>query len=309
MEPRVNPGVFLQEFSNQAASFCLNLNGTIDLDRLPAFRGGTAAVHRGTCCQNGSLVAVKKMFTNMTDVQTIKRVLWEMHVWSKLYHENVLALMGTTTDFDDTVSLVSQWMEKGNAHDYVQDKAIDPRPLIVDIAHGLCYLHNHPKGQIIHGDLKGQNVLISDRGRALLADFGYTRMTHTSLNITVSSPKGCTPNWASPEIMKGECSSAESDVWAFGMTALELFTRKAPFAHLGIVAVFAKILTGSLPERPSKDSTYSRMTDDWWGVCLECWKQDPSSRPSALQFLLKVETMVHAPFFRESRPSPDCSSI
>lgn len=64
-------------------------------------------------------------------------------------------------------------MSLGNAHDYVQDTTIDPRPLvcylqnifyavvhaiviqIVDIAHGLFYLHNHTLGPIIHGDLKG----------------------------------------------------------------------------------------------------------------------------------------------------------
>ena len=64
-------------------------------------------------------------------------------------------------------------MSLGNAHDYVQDTTIDPRPLvcylrhdfyavvyaiviqILDIAHGLCYLHNHALGPIIHGDLKG----------------------------------------------------------------------------------------------------------------------------------------------------------
>ena len=76
----------------------------------------------------------------------------------------------TTTKFDWTVSIVSPWMENGNAHDYVQDEAIDPCPLvsvhhrggiylnttqIVGIAKGLHYLHNHKPNPIFHGDMKG----------------------------------------------------------------------------------------------------------------------------------------------------------
>ena len=54
----------------------------------------------------------------------------EAHVWSKLRHRNVLQVVGFTTKFDHTISLVSPWMERGNARDYVQNVNIDPRPLV-----------------------------------------------------------------------------------------------------------------------------------------------------------------------------------
>ena len=57
-------------------------------------------------------------------------IVREVHAWSKLCHKNVLSLLGITTEFDRTISLVSVWMENGNAHDYVQDKEVDPRPLV-----------------------------------------------------------------------------------------------------------------------------------------------------------------------------------
>ena len=60
----------------------------------------------------------------------LQRFLQEVHVWSKLSHENVLPLLGITTKFDLTVSIVSPWMERGNAREYVQNKAVDPRPLV-----------------------------------------------------------------------------------------------------------------------------------------------------------------------------------
>ncbi|KAG6332173.1 hypothetical protein ID866_6912 [Astraeus odoratus] len=238
------------------------------------------------------------------DLTSIQKVLREAHIWSKLSHANVLPLMGITTDFDKTLSIVSQWMAAGNAHDYVQDKDVDPRPLIVDVARGLYYLHNHSKGPIVHGDLKGPNVLISDKGHALLTDFGYTYMQNSSLNMSVGLPRGCSPNWMSQEIAESwgtevECpASVKSDIWAFGMTALELFTREVPFSSFKSVTSVAIRITKGPPNRPSMDSTCRRMTDDWWNACFECWKKDPSSRPPTSQLLRGIEeTMVCAPFF------------
>ena len=59
-----------------------------------------------------------------------RRLLKEVHLWSKVTHKNVLPLIGITTEFDLTVSTVSPWMKKGNARDFVRSKSVDPRPLV-----------------------------------------------------------------------------------------------------------------------------------------------------------------------------------
>jgi len=53
-----------------------------------------------------------------------------VHAWSKLDHANILPLIGITTQFELTVSIVSPWAENGNARDYVRDKSVDPCPLV-----------------------------------------------------------------------------------------------------------------------------------------------------------------------------------
>ena len=103
-----------------------------------------------------------------------QKFLKEVHVWSKLDRANVHPLLGITTEFELTVSIVSPWMGNGNAHEYVQNKAVDPRPLvsahiqrysdlntaqIEGIAEGLHYLHNHEPHPIFHGDLKGVGLV------------------------------------------------------------------------------------------------------------------------------------------------------
>ncbi|KIM61201.1 hypothetical protein SCLCIDRAFT_50108, partial [Scleroderma citrinum Foug A] len=122
----------------------------------------------------------------------------QMRIWSKLRHDHVLPLLGITTDFDRTVSFVTPWMAKGHGYNYVQDKAIDPRPLILGIAQGLQYLHSHTSGAIVHGNVKGSNALISNDGQALLHDFHSSLLRSSSL---VSGPHGGTLNWMAPEIL------------------------------------------------------------------------------------------------------------
>ncbi|KIO04999.1 hypothetical protein M404DRAFT_949063 [Pisolithus tinctorius Marx 270] len=152
-------------------------------------------------------------------------MLDEAHTWWQLRHSNVLSILGITTDFDGTVSLVSPWMDGGSAHAYVQNANRDPRPLIKDIALGLRYLHKHPKGKIIHGDLKGDNVLITSDGRAVLTDFGLSVLENSSFSMTVSREFGGTLRWMAPELVGTLGSNdpnftLEGDIWAFGMTML-----------------------------------------------------------------------------------------
>ncbi|KIM61181.1 hypothetical protein SCLCIDRAFT_49614, partial [Scleroderma citrinum Foug A] len=121
----------------------------------------------------------------------------EVYVWSKLKHINVAELLGITTAFDHTISIVSPLMSNGNTFDYVQNPDNDPRPLILGIANGLHYLHTFEKRPIVHGDVKGLNVLISGEGQALLTDFRPSFLTNSSFSM---STPGTSP-WMAPEML------------------------------------------------------------------------------------------------------------
>lgn len=189
-QPSVDLGIVLEELSRRASRYCINLNKLVDRDeRFTARHGSSALVYRGTLRPRGSKVAIKtfRLGPSNDAVPALKRVFQELHLWSKLSHENIVPLLGITTIFDFTVSIVSEWMGKGDAHSYIQNRSIDPRPLLVGIACGLNYLHCHP---IFHGDLKGTNVLISDDGRALLCDFGLSFLVTSTFSMTVECRRG-----------------------------------------------------------------------------------------------------------------------
>ncbi|KIM68386.1 hypothetical protein SCLCIDRAFT_39501, partial [Scleroderma citrinum Foug A] len=129
-------------------------------------------------------------------------ILREVHLWSKLRHESIVRMLGISTEFGSTISIVSDWLEMGDAHTYVQNMENDPRPLLADIASGLDYLHSHASGPIIHGDLKGLNVLVSNDRRGLLSDFGYSAITKSTFSMQIDSPcQGGSLPWMAPELL------------------------------------------------------------------------------------------------------------
>ncbi|KAG6329782.1 hypothetical protein ID866_9307 [Astraeus odoratus] len=135
------------------------------------------------------------------------------------------------------------------------NKAVD----IQDIADGLQYLHNQ---EILHGDLRGRNVLISEDGHALLADYGLSTLIETSFDTTAAVPIHPTVRWIAPEQIDNDGKvTIQGDVWAFGMTALELFTRRPPYYDIPDTrSVILRILDRP-PSRPSDESACFRMTD------------------------------------------------
>ncbi|KAI6124874.1 WD40-repeat-containing domain protein [Pisolithus croceorrhizus] len=185
-------------------------------------------------------------------------------------------------------------MALGDSHSYVQKVENDPRPLLMDIASGLYYLHSHSLGPIFHGDLKGLNVLVSNDRRALLSDFGLSTLQKSTFSMTVVSPRGGSYPWMAPELLDSYNASTEGDVWAFGMTVLELFTRLMPFPDCPrFENVMYRLITKQLPSRPSEESTLSRMTDAWWEICTSCWRYEPSSRPSMKEIMEKVKSATY----------------
>lgn len=283
----------LRQFAEHASRYSINLNGQVSRGTRASLNGGNAIVHQGTLQPDGTRVAIKTPRGGPpSDDCTIARVLKEVHLCSKLCHPNVISVLGITTEFEQTVSIVSLWMERGDARDYVQNMAIDPCPLILDIAQGLQYLHTRQDGAVFHGDLKSANVLISDDGRALLADFGLSFLVDSTFSIPHSDNAGWSLYWTAPEILDGGEKSAAGDIWSFGMTLLELFTRQKPFHQFNSSkTVTARILHYKTPDRPSDEETCSRLTDEWWAICQECWNPEPSSRPT-ITHVLEVITNI-----------------
>ncbi|KAH8112908.1 kinase-like domain-containing protein [Phellopilus nigrolimitatus] len=218
-----------------------------------------------------------------------QRLVREVRAWSKLYHRNVLQLLGFTYGFDTAssrlASLVSPWMPNGTATRYLRNCSSSERiRVLTSVADGLCYLHRH---DVVHGDLKGDNILIDERREPHLADFGLskllTEVNGDAFGVTQTASFLGSVRWMARELFDFAVepvpsSTCESDVWAFGMTMIELFTGAPPYHHLrSDPQVIIQVHAGILPNRPAEHTGFD---DDLWDLCMDCWAANPKLRPS-----------------------------
>ncbi|KIJ29006.1 hypothetical protein M422DRAFT_189057, partial [Sphaerobolus stellatus SS14] len=218
----------------------------------------------------------------------------EYVIWQALRHPNILPLLEFLNNFmEDTLpdvpALVSPWMGKGTLVNYLehhpQESKID---MLLEVAKGLNYLHSQ---NIVHGDIRGGNILVSTEGIPCLTDFGLSRLLNKTRGLTTTSELAGSVRWMAPELllnMTDQKPKMSSDIWAFGMTILEIMTGTRPFAKIGPdPAVFRAIMVGMLPERPE-------ISEEIWQLCSLCWTHEATSRPDASQLLhlLRLERLL-----------------
>ncbi|KDQ10757.1 hypothetical protein BOTBODRAFT_115314 [Botryobasidium botryosum FD-172 SS1] len=241
----------------------------------------------------------------------IKRLVREAKVWSHLSHPNILPFIGSCT-LNSMSFLVSPWMENGHALEFVQKHPeTNCLQLLTQVARGLEYLHTF-EPPVIHGDLRGPNILISELGNACIADFGLSE-----LNIEDYDPKYSTlwltaghPRWQAPETIQAATDedarrNVATDVFAFGRVMLEIFTKNIPFSYIRDVAVVLLVVKGEFPERPRDDGTEDRgLSDDMWELMLSCWNIKPSQRPDAKSIVARLNAALETRSGRDSPPRP-----
>jgi serine/threonine protein kinase len=132
------------------------------------------------------------------------------------------------------------------------------RAYAADVARGLAYLHGE---SMVHGDVKGRNVVIGADGWAKLADFGCARM------VGSAAPIGGTPAFMAPEVARGEEQGPAADVWALGCTVIEMATGRAPWSGVDdvIAAVHLIGYTDAVPDSPER---FSAEAKDFLDKCL-----------------------------------------
>lgn len=151
--------------------------------------------------------------------------------------------------------------------------------LIFGVAQGLSHLHSR-EYPVVHGDIRGGNILISDAGVSCIIDFGLSSVLSAELELIPSTKGAGSIRWMAPELLDGCESTRETDVWAFAMTLLELLTEKPPYSDLvNDVAVLRYIDKGYIPCRPPTNEA-QHLNDFLWSLCRLCWSVNATERPS-----------------------------
>ncbi|KAK0219351.1 kinase-like domain-containing protein [Armillaria nabsnona] len=231
----------------------------------------------------GVKVAVKqaRIFTSDHNIRKVLRqVRREAIIWRQCNHPNVLPFYGIFRDSaPSTYCLVSPFLDNGTLRQYM-NKTVEPdrHKLALDITCGMDYLHTL---SIVHADLKGDNVLITDDCRAVIADFGISFvMGVTTFATSTSSHKGGTIRWEAPEVLSGSPNSFPADVYSLGCVYFEVFDGTIPWSNLRDGAVIKTVIVEKKhPPRP-RELPQTGICDLWWQLMVKCWAHEPSDRPT-----------------------------
>ncbi|QRV91868.1 Tyrosine kinase specific for activated [Ceratobasidium sp. AG-Ba] len=236
-------------------------------------------------------VAVKCL--RQHDPKHVKRTTRELNVWSKLKHKNVLGLSGMAL-FQGCLAMVSPWMAYGSVNSVLRKwPEMNRLPWCLQLARAIEYLHEE---NVVHGDIKGDNLVMDQDGTIKLTDFGLSIMDEAVFQFSQTDPGGGTTRWMAPELFgDGPQRSRETDIYAMGMTILEIITGDVPFreiksGHSIIWAVRQERRTPQVPELEHNSASGQDMI--LLGVLKWCWKYNPAERPTARQVAYMLQGLV-----------------
>ena len=187
--------------------------------------GAFGKVYKGQRKCTNQIVAIKKIMKKGKKEKELKNLRQEIDILHRLYHENIVQFLDSFETHSE-FCLVTE-LATGQLYEIIQEDKKLPENQIKDIAlqlsSALFYLHSN---NIIHRDIKPQNILISAGGIIKVCDFGFARAIDNKTMIT--SIKG-TPLYMAPELLKEYPYNKKADLWSLGVILYELFVGQPPF--------------------------------------------------------------------------------
>ncbi|MCD9637883.1 hypothetical protein HAX54_021424 [Datura stramonium] len=271
-------------------------------------RGAFGTVFKGTLADNQKVVAVKRL-ENVSDTEH-KEFQTEMEVIGKTHHRNLIRLLGYCQDGSKRL-LVYEYMNNGSLADilFTQEKQltwIERINIVRDIARGLGYLHEECETQIIHCDIKPQNILMDAQFLAKISDFGLAKLLKQDQTRTYTGIRG-TKGYVAPEWYRKFPVTVKADVYSFGIVLFELICQRKAVdwslpADEAILEewVYDCLKVNELGKLVGTEEVDSIQLERMVKVGIWCIQDEPSLRPSMKKVLLMLEGTVEIP----TPPSP-----
>jgi serine/threonine-protein kinase len=207
-------------------------------------RGSMGVVYEGYDPIIGRTVAIKTMLTQALAPQEFQeykeRFQREARAAGKLSHPNII----TVYDFGEDAGVLYLAMEflVGKSLDkIVEEQGVLPIETILPIYDQICSALDHAhQNKIVHRDIKPANIMVLQNGLVKVTDFGIAKMI--GLGMTQAGQVLGTPNYMSPEQVKGRQIDGRSDIFSLGVILYELVTGEKPFGGRNITTVIYKII-------------------------------------------------------------------
>jgi eukaryotic-like serine/threonine-protein kinase len=261
-------------------------------------RGGLGVVYLAVRAdkQFDKQVAIKLIKRGLDTDETLRRFRREWQILATLEHPNIARLIDVGATEDGLPYLVMEYVEGEPIADYCELHALSLRQrleLFRVVCAAVTYAHQH---LVVHRDIKPSNILVTAEGEPKLLDFGIGKLLDSSDEVaalpTLTVVPVLTPEYASPEHVRGETITTASDIYSLGVLLYELLSGNRPYRiKTRRPDEIARAVTDTEPAAPSSVVTdqYSEfrkfLKGDLDNIVLMAMRKEPQRRyASAAQF-------------------------
>jgi eukaryotic-like serine/threonine-protein kinase len=269
--------------------------------------GGMSYVYRAEEIETGRIVALKILLPRLSrDPASVERLRREATIAMRLDHPNVCPILRLGETPDRLIYLVMPFLEGEPLSEHESRRgpfpAADGVPLLIQICYGLQHAHEL---RIIHRDLKPENIMLvpvtgekpagEPAYRAVVMDFGLAKERRAGPELAKLTATGIvlgTPEFMSPEQIRGKPLDGRSDVYALGVLAFELFTGQLPFPGKSAQETMIARLRGQpvrlrqvKPDFPAKVEA----------VIHQALAMDPAQRFASMEEMAHALEAAHSP--------------
>ena len=246
--------------------------------------GGTSIVYKARDLSTGKLAAVKVLREEFVDnAEQIDRFMRESHTLSNLSHPNIVNILDVGQMPDGRYYIATDYVDGLTLKEYIKAKGCLSFEEIIDAALQICDgLEHAHDNNIIHRDIKPQNILLSVDGTLKVADFGIARVLNQNTLTMAGKDVVGSVHYISPEQARGMHIDKRSDIYSLGVVLYEMATGKLPYGGSEAITVAMKHVN-QLPRKPKDvNPDIPQCLND---IILKCLAKDPALRYQSIKEL------------------------
>ncbi|XP_021734429.1 wall-associated receptor kinase-like 1 [Chenopodium quinoa] len=279
-------------------------------------QGGQGTVYKGMLL-DGRIVAIKK--SKKVDESQLEQFINEVVILSQINHRNVVKLIGCCLETEVPL-LVYEFVYNGTLYQHLHNDTEDFHvswkmrlQIAAESAGALAYLHSSSSAPIYHRDIKSSNILLDEKFRAKVSDFGTSRAITIEQTHVTTCVLG-TYGYLDPEYFQSNQFTEKSDVYSFGVVLVELITGKKPICPTkegGWISLAVEFLS-YMESSSLSDILDARVVDEGKeeefvvvaNLARQCLEMKGKQRPTMKEIAVLLDGIRshHPPNFREPIP-------
>jgi tetratricopeptide (TPR) repeat protein len=231
--------------------------------------------------------AIKLIRRGINSKIVLERFLNERRILASLKHPNIARLHDAGTSSDGIPYFVMEYVDGKSITDHANERSLNLRErlqLFRKVCAAVSFAHQN---LVIHRDLKPSNILVTPDGEPKLLDFGIAKLLNTGSGVAAATQQfALTPDYSSPEHLRGDVLTTASDVYSLGIILFELLTGSRPYDTDGLSygEIVRRVSEAETP-RPSTAARENQraLSGDLDNITLKSLRKEPNRRYSSVE--------------------------